>query len=86
MHNPTTPDRQGADVGTQYRSAIFYRNDEQKKEAEDFIGELQSSDKFKGKKIVTEVAPLGKFWEAEEYHQKYLFKIRNQGVNPECRI
>lgn len=86
MHDPTTPDRQGPDAGTQYRSAIFYTNDEQKREAEELIRELGKSGKFGERKIVTEVMPLGTFWEAEEYHQKYLFKIRNQGVNPECRI
>jgi len=86
MHDPTTPNRQGLDIGTQYRSAIFYKNEEQKRDAEDFIRELENSGKFGGKKIVTEVVPPGTFWEAEEYHQKYLFKIRNQGVNPECRV
>lgn len=86
MHDPTTLNRQGADVGTQYRSAIFYRDEKQKNEAEEFIRELEESGKFGDRKIVTEVVPLGDFREAEEYHQKYLFKIRNQGVNPECRV
>ncbi len=86
IHDPTTPDRQGPDVGTQYRSAIFYANESQKKVAEEYIRELQDSGKFSGKKIVTEVEPLGTFWEAEKYHQKYLFKLRKQGVNPDCRV
>ena len=79
MHDPTTPDRQGPDVGTQYRSEIFYKDEGQRREAEDFIRELEESGRFGVKKIVTA-------FEAEEYHQKYLFKLRKQGVNPECRI
>jgi peptide-methionine (S)-S-oxide reductase len=86
MHDPTTLYKQGPDVGTQYRSAIFCRDELQKNEAENFVRELEEEGRFVGKEIVTEVVPLGKFWEAEEYHQKYLFKIRNQGVNPECRV
>ena len=86
MHNPTTLNKQGPDVGTQYRSAIFCRDELQKNEAENFVRELEEEGRFGGKEIVTEVVPLGKFWEAEKYHQKYLFKIRNQGVNPECRV
>ncbi|ADN34977.1 peptide methionine sulfoxide reductase [Methanolacinia petrolearia DSM 11571] len=86
MHDPTTLNKQGPDVGTQYRSAIFCRDELQKNEAENFVRELEDESRFGGKEIVTEVVPLGKFWEAEEYHQKYLFKIRNQGVNPECRV
>jgi len=72
-HDPTTKDRQGADVGPQYRSAIYYTNDEQKKEAEDYIKELNASSK-EGKPIVTEVSALDKFYKAEEYHQDYALK------------
>ena len=86
MHDPTTLNRQGPDTGTQYRSAIFCRDELQKNEAENFVRELEESGRFGGKEIVTGIAPLGKFWEAEEYHQKYLFKLRNQGINPECRV
>ena len=69
-HDPTTLNRQGNDVGTQYRSAIFYANDEQKRQAEAFIKELNDSKAF-GKPVVTTVEPLGEFYEAENYHQKY---------------
>jgi methionine-S-sulfoxide reductase len=86
MHDPTTLNKQGPDVGTQYRSAIFCRDELQKNEAENFVRELEEKGRFGGKEIVTEVVPLGRFWEAEEYHHKYFFKLRNQGVNPECRV
>lgn len=86
LHDPTTLNRQGPDTGTQYRSAIFWRDELQKNEAENFVRELEESGRFGGKEIVTAIVPLGKFWEAEEYHQKYFFKLRNQGVNPECRV
>ena len=69
-HDPTTLNRQGADVGTQYRSAIFYSTPEQKAAAEKFIAELSASSKDGGP-IVTEVSPLGKFWPAEDYHTNY---------------
>jgi len=70
-HNPTTLNRQGPDVGTQYRSAIFYTSDEQKKTATDFIAAVQNAKVF-SKPVVTEVAPLDAFYEAESYHQNYL--------------
>lgn len=73
IHNPTTKNRQGWDVGTQYRSAIFYLDDNQKEQALKKIDELNSSDKLKGK-IVTEVVKATEFYPAEEYHQKYLQK------------
>lgn len=73
IHDPTTKDRQGNDSGTQYRSAIFYQNDQQKKAAEDFVHKVEKSGAWK-KKIVTEVAPAAKFYPAEDYHQKYLVK------------
>lgn len=70
-HNPTTQNRQGLDIGEQYRSAIFYTNDEQKKEAEEMIAELDKSGRFPSP-IVTQVVPAGRFYPAEAYHQKYL--------------
>lgn len=72
-HNPTTLNRQGPDVGTQYRSAIFYHSLEQKEEAEASKNALQQSEKWK-KPIVTEITPAQPFYEAEEYHQRYLQK------------
>jgi peptide methionine sulfoxide reductase msrA/msrB len=73
-HNPTTMNRQGPDVGTQYRSAIFTASDQQQKEAEAFIAEQAKTDRFKGKTIVTQVVPIAKagpFYPAEAYHQDY---------------
>ena len=70
IHDPTTMNRQGADVGTQYRSAIFYHDDEQKKIAEELIKDLNSQ-KIWDRTIVTEVAKLDKFYMAEDYHQEY---------------
>ena len=70
IHDPTTLNRQGADVGTQYRSAIFYHDDEQKRIAEDLIRELNGQDLW-GRPIVTEVTRLDKFYMAEDYHQEY---------------
>ncbi|GAB2699911.1 peptide-methionine (S)-S-oxide reductase MsrA [Mucilaginibacter koreensis] len=73
IHNPTTRNRQGNDVGMSYRSAIFYLNDEQRQTAEQLIAEMEASGKWPGK-IVTEVVPAGDFWDAEEEHQDYLQK------------
>jgi peptide-methionine (S)-S-oxide reductase len=73
IHDPTTMNRQGADVGTQYRSAIFYHDDEQKRTAEDLIKELNTQ-KIWDQPIVTEVAKLDKFYMAEDYHQEYFAK------------
>jgi peptide-methionine (S)-S-oxide reductase len=70
IHDPTTMNRQGADVGTQYRSAIFYHDDEQKMVAEELIKSLNAQ-KIWDKPIVTEVAKLDKFYMAEDYHQEY---------------
>ena len=70
MHNPTTLNRQGWDVGTQYRSAVFYHNEEQKEAAMKLKEKLDKSGKYKNP-IVTEIVPAGKFYRAEEYHQKY---------------
>lgn len=73
MHDPTTRGRQGNDVGTQYRSAIFYRGEAQKKEAEAAVKRAQASGRWK-KPITTEIVPAAKFWPAEDYHQDYLKK------------
>lgn len=73
-HNPTTPNRQGPDVGTQYRSVIFYNTPEQKDKAEAALTILSTSRKFGDRPIVTEVTPAGQFYRAEEYHQRYLEK------------
>ena len=70
IHDPTTLNRQGGDVGTQYRSAIFYHDDEQKKTAEELIKDLNVQ-KIWDRPIVTEVAKLDKFYMAEDYHQEY---------------
>jgi len=72
-HNPTTLNRQGPDVGTQYRSAIFYHSPEQKAAAEEAKDRLQKSSKFP-RPIVTSIEPASTFWRAEEYHQQYLKK------------
>src|ERR1700761_263474 len=74
IHDPTTKNRQGNDVGMSYRSAIFYRDDEQKRVAEKTIADVNASDLWPGK-VVTEVAPAGPFWEAEPEHQAYLARI-----------
>src|SRR5688500_3891817 len=71
IHDPSTRNRQGNDVGTDYRSAIFYTSDEQKRIAEQTIADLDASGLWPGK-VVTEVAPAGDFWEAEPEHQNYL--------------
>ncbi len=81
-HDPTTLNRQGADVGTQYRSIIFYSTSEQKEISEKFISDLnnESSD---GRKIVTEVVPLKEFYPAENYHKEYYERNREA---PYCQI
>ncbi|MET9154991.1 peptide-methionine (S)-S-oxide reductase MsrA [Streptomyces griseoflavus] len=71
IHDPSTRNRQGNDIGTSYRSAIFYFDDEQKRVAEDTIADVDASGLWPGK-VVTEVAPAGPFWEAEPEHQDYL--------------
>lgn len=78
IHDPTTLNRQGNDVGTQYRSAIFYHSEEQKKIAQDLINELTVQQAFENP-IVTEVVPAETFYVAEDYHQDYLKKNPNQG-------
>jgi len=74
LHNPTEVNRQGPDVGSQYRSVIFYTSPEQKEEAEMFIAEMNQSGRYNAA-IATEVVPAETFWPAEEYHQSYFLKI-----------
>ncbi len=81
IHDPTTLNRQGADVGTQYRSAVFYHTPEQKEEAERVITEMTVNNVWPSP-IVTEVAPLEKFYPAEDYHQDYFERNPSQ---PYCR-
>src|SRR6266436_3538115 len=71
IHDPTTRNRQGGDVGASYRSAIFYTTEEQKRIAEDTIADVDASGLWPGK-VVTELAPAGDFWQAEPEHQDYL--------------
>ncbi len=82
VHDPTTLNRQGADVGTQYRSAIFYHNDQQKAIAEQVIEEIDAAKIWRAP-IVTEVRPFETFYKAEDYHQEY-FKLN--GEQPYCRL
>ena len=81
-HDPTTLNQQGHDIGTQYRSVIFYTTDDQKKDAENFIKNLNESNK-EGRSVVTEVLPLGDFYIAENYHKDYY--ERNQDA-PYCQL
>ncbi|GJJ00977.1 peptide methionine sulfoxide reductase MsrA [Duganella rhizosphaerae] len=76
IHDPSTRNRQGNDIGTSYRSAIYYTNEQQKATAEDTIADVNASGLWPGK-VVTEVAPAGPFWEAEPEHQDYLERIPN---------
>lgn len=82
VHDPTTLNRQGADVGTQYRSAIFYHTPEQKAAAEAIIAELDQAGLWDSP-IVTEVTALEKFYPAEDYHQEFYLRNPNQGY---CRV
>lgn len=77
-HDPTTPNRQGNDVGPQYRSGIYYTTEAQKDEAEALIRELSQSQAF-GAPVVTEVLPAANYWPAEDYHQDYFLHHPNQG-------
>ena len=81
-HDPTTPNRQGNDIGPQYRSAIFYTTEEQRDEAEKFIAEINLSNEA-GAILVTEVVPLEKFYDAEDYHKDYFANNSNQ---PYCEL
>jgi peptide methionine sulfoxide reductase msrA/msrB len=79
IHDPTTPDRQGVDVGSQYRSAIFYTSEDQRAVTEELIERLKAL----GFDVVTEIAPAGEFWPAEDYHQDYYQK---SGVSSPCHV
>ncbi|MCM2329004.1 MAG: peptide-methionine (S)-S-oxide reductase MsrA [Lysobacter sp.] len=81
IHDPTTPDRQGNDVGTQYRSAIFFHSPEQERAAREVIAKL-AAEKLWAAPIVTEVVPATTFWQAEDYHQEYFARVGSQ--NPYC--
>jgi peptide-methionine (S)-S-oxide reductase len=81
-HDPTTLNKQGADIGTQYRSVIFYTNQKQKEEALNFIDKLEKSHDYKDS-IVTAIEPLDKFYLAEDYHQKYYESHKDA---PYCQI
>ncbi|USX28012.1 peptide-methionine (S)-S-oxide reductase MsrA [Oxalobacteraceae bacterium OTU3CINTB1] len=89
IHDPSTANRQGNDVGMSYRSAIFYVDDQQKATAEDTIADVNASGLWPGK-VVTELAPAGPFWEAEPEHQDYLERIPNgytcHYVRPDWRL
>ncbi|MFN2168541.1 MAG: peptide-methionine (S)-S-oxide reductase MsrA [Anaerolineae bacterium] len=82
IHDPTTLNRQGADVGTQYRSAIFYHDEEQNAVAEQVIREITQAGVW-DKPIVTEVTPFDAFYKAEDYHQEY---YRNNTYQPYCQV
>jgi peptide-methionine (S)-S-oxide reductase len=82
IHDPTTLNRQGADVGTQYRSVIFYHDEEQKRTAEGVISDLEIEGIWNNP-IVTEVVPFDKFYVAEDYHQNYFC---NNGFQPYCQV
>ena len=79
IHNPTTLNRQGWDVGTQYRSVVFYHNEDQKKKAIELKEKLDKSGKYK-KSIVTEIVPIKEFYRAEDYHQRY-YEKHNKSVS-----
>ena len=81
-HDPTTLNKQGADVGTQYRSVIFYHNEEQKKQAEEFKKQLNETKAF-GKPVVTEISLFTEFYVAEDYHQNY---FNQNGEAPYCQF
>jgi len=82
IHDPTTPNRQGPDIGSQYRSVVFYHNAEQEKIARALKEKLEKSGKFKGV-ITTEIVPAKEFYKAEEYHQRYYEK---QSIEPICHL
>ena len=77
IHDPTQVNRQGPDIGQQYRSAVFYANDEQRKSAEKLVRELEA----RGYKVATQIEPAGEFWKAEGYHQDY---YDHKGSTPYC--
>jgi peptide-methionine (S)-S-oxide reductase len=81
-HDPTTSNRQGPDVGEQYRSAIFVHSPEQEREARAKVAELDAAERFR-RPIVTQIVPAAPFWRAEEYHQRYFEK---KGIAPTCHL
>lgn len=89
IHDPSTPNRQGNDLGASYRSAIFYLDDEQKRVAENTVADVDASGLWPGK-VMTEIAPAGEFWEAEPEHQDYLERIPHgytcHFVRPEWKL
>ena len=89
IHDPTTPNRQGNDRGTSYRSAIFYTSEEQQRVAQNTIADVEASGLWPGK-VVTELSPAGDFWEAEREHQDYLERYPNgytcHFVRPEWKL
>ncbi|MET0135878.1 MAG: peptide-methionine (S)-S-oxide reductase MsrA [Kibdelosporangium sp.] len=89
IHDPTTRNRQGNDIGTSYRSAIFYTSDEQKQVAEATVADVDASGRWPGK-VVTEITQAADFWEAEPEHQDYLERIPNgytcHYVRPEWKL
>jgi peptide-methionine (S)-S-oxide reductase len=82
IHDPTTPNRQGADVGSQYRSVIFYHDESQKKTAEEVMQQVEGSGVWPNR-LVTQLAPLDKFYPAEDYHQDYYKNNPNQSY---CQV
>jgi peptide-methionine (S)-S-oxide reductase len=82
IHDPSTLNRQGADVGTQYRSVVYYHDDEQRRVAEAVISDLEAEGIWKDP-IVTEVTPMDEFYIAEDYHQNYFL---NNGYQPYCQV
>ena len=78
IHDPTQLNRQGNDIGTQYRSAIFYENEEQRRVAQEIMAEIEREDVY-GKPITTQLEPLGEFFPAEEYHRDYYARNPGQG-------
>jgi peptide-methionine (S)-S-oxide reductase len=81
-HDPTTPNRQGPDVGEQYRSAIFVHSPEQEREARAAVAALDAAKRFR-RPVVTQIVPEAPFWRAEEYHQRYFEK---KGIAPTCHL
>ncbi len=89
VHDPTTLNKQGPDVGEQYRSAVFYHDESQREATEAFVDELEAAGAYGGDDIVTEISPLETFYEAEAYHQNYYEKNPSQGycvVNVEPKV
>jgi peptide-methionine (S)-S-oxide reductase len=84
-HNPTTRNRQGFDIGSQYRSAIFFHTPEQEEAARASVQAVQEGLRWPWQKVVTQIEPAGRFWPAEEYHQRYLEKMGRATCTAELR-